>query len=114
MLDLYAAFAYQLDPVQIAWLATGANIINLPIAFGAGWLMDHFGRKRTMVPGFGGVALSMVALAGLRLHTAILCLVCGAVLPRRRDPGADRQFDPDRWRRRRPPEARGMFLGIGA
>ena len=63
MLDLYAAFAYQLGPAQLGLLATGATIITLPISFAAGWMMDHFGRKRTMVPGFGGVTIAMAALA---------------------------------------------------
>jgi MFS family permease len=63
LLHLYAAFAYNLEPQQIGFLATGAIIITLPIGFIAGWMMDRFGRKRTMVPGFAGVAVAMVALA---------------------------------------------------
>jgi MFS family permease len=63
LLHLYAAFAYNLEPQQIGFLATGAIVITLPIGFAAGWMMDRFGRKRTMVPGFAGVAVAMVALA---------------------------------------------------
>jgi len=112
MLDLYAAFAYQLDPVQLAFLATAANIINLPIGFAAGWMMDHFGRKRTMVPGFGGVALSMAALAvcafiplsyawyvGLFFVCVAMQALTGSSI---QTVGADVA----------PPEARGVFLGI--
>jgi MFS family permease len=112
MLDLYAAFAYQLGPAQIALLATGANIINLPIAFAAGWMMDHFGRKRTMIPGFGGVALTMAALAvcafiplsyawyvGLFFLAVAAQALTGSSI---QTVGADVA----------PPEARGTFLGI--
>ena len=112
MLDLYAAFAYQLGPAQIAVLATGANIINLPIAFTAGWMMDRFGRKRTMVPGFGGVALTMAALAvcafiplayawyvGLFFLAIAAQALTGSSI---QTVGADVA----------PPEARGIFLGV--
>ena len=63
LLHLYAAFAYHLGPTQIGFLATGAALISWPIGFLAGWILDRFGRKRSMVPGFAGVALSMSALA---------------------------------------------------
>jgi MFS family permease len=112
LLDLYAAFAYQLSPTQIAFLATGANIINLPIAFAAGWMMDHFGRKRTMIPGFGGVAITMAALAvcafiplsytwyvGLFFLCVSMQALTGSSI---QTVGADVA----------PPEARGIFLGI--
>ena len=112
MLDLYAAFAYQLGPAQIAFLATGANIINLPIAFAAGWMMDHFGRKRTMIPGFGGVAMTMAALAvcafiplsyawyvGLFFLAVAAQALTGSSI---QTVGADVA----------PAEARGTFLGI--
>jgi MFS family permease len=63
LLHLYAAFAYHLGPQQIGFLATGAALISWPIGFIAGWILDRYGRKRTMVPGFGGVVFSMTALA---------------------------------------------------
>jgi len=112
MLDLYAAFAYHLSPAKIALLATGAAVINLPIAFTAGWMMDHFGRKRTMVPGFGGVAITMAALAvcafiplsltwyvPLFFLTAAAQALTGSSI---QTVGADVA----------PSEARGLFLGM--
>jgi MFS family permease len=63
LLHLYAAFEYHLGPAQIGYLATGAALLSWPIGFIAGWMMDRYGRKRTMVPGFVGVAFSMTALA---------------------------------------------------
>ncbi len=63
LLHLYAAFAYDLGAAEIGLLATAAAFISWPIGFLAGWMMDRFGRKRTMAPGFGGVGLAMALLA---------------------------------------------------
>ena len=112
MLDLYAAFAYQLGPTQIAWLATGANIINLPIAFAAGWMMDHFGRKYTMIPGFGGVALTMFALAVCAFiplsYAWYVVLFFFAIAAQALTGSSIQTVGADVA----PPEARGLFLGI--
>jgi MFS family permease len=112
LLDLYAAFAYQLGPAQIAFLATGATIINLPIAFAAGWMMDHFGRKRTMVPGFGGVAVTMAALAVCAFiplsYAWYVVLFFLAVAAQALTGSSIQTVGADVA----PPEARGMFLGI--
>ena len=63
MLHLYAAFAYNLDARTIGILATGASCTSIPVGFTAGWMMDRFGRKWTMVPGFTGVTIAMALLA---------------------------------------------------
>ena len=112
LLNLYAAFRYHLKPDQIGFLASAAAFIMLPIGFVAGWAMDRFGRKRTMVPGFGGVALTMVGLAltaifnmtvavyvTIFLFTAFFQGITGGSI---QTVGADVA----------PPEARGMFLGL--
>jgi MFS family permease len=112
MLHLYAAFAYHLKPQEIGFLATAGSSIALPIGFLAGWMMDRFGRKRTMVPGFSGVALAMLALA----VTAILHLdlrwyvvvFLAAVLSQSLTGGSIQTVGADVA----PPEARGMFLGL--
>lgn len=112
LLHVYAAFVYHLGPIEIGYLATGASLISLPIGFIAGWMMDRFGRKRTMVPGFTGVAIAMAALAvsafiplGLAWYVvlfffavALQSLTGGSV----QTVGADVA----------PPEARGTFLGL--
>jgi MFS family permease len=112
LLHLYAAFAYNLEPQQIGYLATGAIIISLPIGFAAGWMMDHFGRKRTMVPGFAGVAVSMVALAisafiPLSYAWYVALFFCGVALQSLTG-GSIQTVGADVA----PPEARGMFLGL--
>ena len=112
MLDLYAAFAYQLGPAQIALLATAANVIHLPIAFAAGWMMDRFGRKRTMVPGFGGVAVTMAALAVCAFiplsYAWYVALFLLAITAQALTGSSIQTVGADVA----PPEARGMFLGI--
>jgi MFS family permease len=112
LLHLYAAFAYHLGPRQIGYLATGAAVLAWPIALIAGWMMDRFGRKRTMVPGFAGVGIAMVALAvsaflqlSLAWYVALFLL---AVALQALTGGSIQTLGADVA----PPEARGMFLGL--
>jgi MFS family permease len=112
LLHLYAAFAYHLGPRQIGYLATGAAALSLPIGFVAGWMMDRFGRKRTMVPGFTGVMIAMAALAvsayamlPLAWYVALFLFV---VLTQSLTGGSIQTVGADVA----PPEARGMFLGL--
>jgi MFS family permease len=112
LLHLYAAFAYHLGPRQIGYLATAGALLSWPIGFLAGWMLDRFGRKSMMVPGFAGVAVAMAGLAvSAFLHlsfawyvtlfllgVALQALTSGSV----QTVGADVA----------PPEARGTFLGL--
>jgi MFS family permease len=109
---LYAAFAYQLGPQQIGYLATGATLVSWPIGFLAGWMMDRFGRKWTMVPGFIGIGISMAALAvSAFLHLSLVWFVTlfmlGIVVYALTS-GSIQTVGADVA----PPEARGTFLGI--
>jgi MFS family permease len=112
LLHLYAAFAYNLDPQQIGFLATGAIVITLPIGFVAGWMMDRFGRKRTMIPGFAGAAIAMVALAMsafLQLSYAwYVALFFMGVALQGLTGGSIQTVGADVA----PPGGRGMFLGL--
>jgi len=112
LLHLYAAFAYRLGPIQIGYLATGATIIALPISFVAGWSMDRFGRKRTMVPGFCGVVVAMAALAvtaflHLSLTWYVVVFLLGIAVQSLTG-GSVQTIGADVA----PPEARGTFLGL--
>src|SRR5262245_38149074 len=49
---LYAAYVYGAGPQLLGGLATTASIVGIPITLSCGYLMDRFGRKTTMVPGF--------------------------------------------------------------
>lgn len=112
LLHLYAAFAYRLGPREIGYLATAAAIVSLPIGFLAGWMMDRFGRKRTMVPGFVGVMLAMAALslsafAHLSLPWYVALFLIGVALQAMTG-GSIQTVGTDVA----PSEARGTFLGI--
>jgi len=112
LLYLYAAFAYTLGPRPIGYLATSASLISLPIGFLAGWMMDRFGRKRTMVPGFSGVAISMFALAftaflHLSLAWYVVLFLIGVALQALTG-GSVQTIGTDVA----PPGARGTFLGL--
>lgn len=112
LLYLYAAFAYTLGPRPIGYLATSASLISLPIGFLAGWMMDRFGRKRTMVPGFTGVAFSSLALAftaflHLNLTWYVAVFLVGVALQALTG-GSVQTIGTDVA----PDEARGTFLGI--
>jgi MFS family permease len=58
-LNLYGAYVYDLEPQAIGLLATTVTAISIPISLASGWIMDRFGRKATLVPGF---SLLVVAL----------------------------------------------------
>lgn len=112
LLHLYAAFAYQLGPQQIGYLATAASCLSLPIGFTGGWIMDRFGRKRTMVPGFIGVGIAMTALAlsaylSFSLFWYVALFLVG-VATQALTGGSVQTVGADVA----PAEARGTFLGL--
>ncbi|MFI6346346.1 MFS transporter [Streptomyces sp. NPDC050560] len=112
LLHLYAAFAYHLGPAQIGYLSTAAAALTLPIGFISGWLMDRYGRKRTMVPGFTGVTLAMCALAASALfHLSLawyVVLFLIGVVAQALTGGSIQTVGADVA----PAEGRGMFLGL--
>ncbi len=60
---LYATFAYDVGPQALGGLATMSTIVGIPITLCCGYLMDRFGRKTTMVPGFALMAMGLFFLA---------------------------------------------------
>jgi MFS family permease len=112
LLHLYAAFAYHLGPTQIGYLATSAAVLSWPISFIAGWMLDRFGRKSTMVPGFTGVAISTVALAlSAFFHLSLawyVSLFLVSVALQAMTGGSVQTIGTDVA----PPQARGTFLGL--
>jgi MFS family permease len=112
MLFLYAAFAYNLDASSIGVLATTASLMGLPIGFTAGWLMDRFGRKVTMVPGFTSVTIGMLLIGVTAFLQLPLQFYVGAFLfavaSQSLTGGSIQTVGADVA----PPQARGMFLGL--
>jgi len=66
-LNFYGTYAYDLGPQNIAMLATITTAVAIPMSLASGYIMDHFGRKATLVP---GLTLLTVAFGFLGL-TAI-------------------------------------------
>lgn len=60
---LYASYGYGLSELEIGGLRSSMAFIGIPIMFGAGYIMDRFGRKFTIVPGLLFSGASMVFLA---------------------------------------------------
>jgi MFS family permease len=112
MLHLYAAFTYNLSAANIGFLATAASTLGIPIALTAGWLMDRFGRRATMVPGFLGVTITMLALAVTAfLHLPLVWYIAtflAGVGAQSLTGGSIQTIGADVA----PPEARGLFLGM--
>ena len=61
--NLYGAFAYDLNPQTIGVLATAVTALAIPISIASGHIMDRYGRKTTLVPGFTLLALAMAFMA---------------------------------------------------
>ena len=112
LLHLYAAFAYNLDAKGVGLLATAANLLALPIGFAAGVMLDRVGRKRTIVPGFIGVTVTMLLLALTALFHMSLGWYVGTFLVgvafQALTGGSIQTIATDVA----PATARGMFLGL--
>jgi MFS family permease len=62
-LDLYGVYAYDIGAKTLGILNAINSTIGIPLTFAAGYLMDRFGRKATIVPGFSLLAASFVFMA---------------------------------------------------
>lgn len=75
---LYATFAYDVGARGLGGLATLSTVVGIPITLSCGYLMDRFGRKTTMVPGFVSMALGLLFLAAsARWHWSLAIFVGG-------------------------------------
>jgi MFS family permease len=63
ILTLYVAFQYDVGPQTLGILSAVNAAIILPMTFVTGAIMDRFGRKMTVVPGFIGFAIISFAIA---------------------------------------------------
>jgi MFS family permease len=74
LLNLYAAYQYGAGAQTIGLMASANSFLQLPLGFTTGYIMDKWGRKRTIVPGFSLLFLAMLfmsATAYFRMPFAI-------------------------------------------
>src|SRR4030095_10252818 len=62
-LNLYAAYAFDMGPQRLRLLNTVAMVFALPVPFLTGYLMDRFGRRWVIVPGFTDYALAVILMS---------------------------------------------------
>jgi len=55
-LNLYAVYAYHVGPGVLGLLNSTALLFGIPVPFLTGYLMDRFGRRSVIVPGFSAYA----------------------------------------------------------
>ena len=60
---VYASFRFGMDELEIGFLRGIMAFVSIPIMFGAGFIMDRYGRKYTIVPGLMLSGFSMFFLA---------------------------------------------------
>ena len=109
---LYVAYAYNSGPQLLGVLSTAAGIVGIPITFSSGYLMDRFGRKTTMVPGFAlvGGGLTLMALSAY-WHWSLSAFVIAFLwisVAQSITSGSMQVLGSDLA----PPTARGRFFGI--
>ena len=80
VLFLYASYAYNSDPAVLGLLRSATAIVGLPITFSAGYIMDRFGRKFTLIPSLSlaGICMMFFAMtyfASLPFSTFIVAFV---------------------------------------
>lgn len=112
LLHLYAAFEYHLTPAQVGYLATTAALVAWPIGLLGGWILDHFGRRFSTIPGFLGIGAAMAALAivaawGLPFVWYV-ALFLGGIALYSLSSGSIQTLGTDIA----PPQYRGAFLGV--
>lgn len=72
-LNLYAVYAYGMGTQELGLLNSAAALAGLPVPFITGWLMDKYGRRSVIVPGFSlygssVVLMGLTAFGGLSLE----------------------------------------------
>ena len=68
VMALYVAYQYNVGPQTLGLMSAGNAAIILPMTFVTGAIMDRFGRKMTVVPGFMGFAIFSFAIAASSIY----------------------------------------------
>ncbi len=79
---VYASYGFGLSELEIGGLRSAMSFVGIPVVFGAGYIMDRFGRKFTIVPGLtlSGLAMAFLALTdSLEVSTSVFILAFIAI-----------------------------------
>ena len=111
-LDLYAVYQYGVTAKTLGFLAASGAALGIPLTFGTGHLMDRFGRKRIVVPGFSSLAVSLFTMAlTAYVHAPfavyVVVFLCARVTLSS-VAGSMQVLGSDLA----PPDARGAFFGL--
>lgn len=111
-LNLYAVYAYDVGAAMLGILATVSSVVGIPITFAAGHLMDRFGRKTTVVPGFSLLSASLFFMAATAYahlsFTAFVVAFLAVHWAQSLTGGSMQTMGSDLA----PPNARGQFFGV--
>jgi MFS family permease len=67
VINLYMVYQYGIGPEALGLIGTLNSLVVLPIGFATGYIMDRWGRKKTIIPGFTGLCLSALFMAATAL-----------------------------------------------
>ena len=62
IMSLFMAYQYGRGPTSLGLIASANSFANIPIGFATGTIMDRYGRKKTVVPGFASMAVAAAFL----------------------------------------------------
>ena len=109
---IYAAYAYGLGAGPLGLLMSAMAVVGIPVTLSAGFVMDRFGRKRTIVPASSllGLGLFFIALVAVRQLTLPLFIAAFIVINVAVSfmAGSMQTLGSDVA----PAEARGKFFGV--
>ena len=108
----YAAYAYNVAPDELGYIAAITGVTGVPMAFLMGHLMDRFGRRATIIPGqtLLGVTFGLMAITAF-VHSPFPLFVVALALVQFAQSvtfGSMQTLGTDVA----PPHARGQFLGV--
>ena len=112
ILNLYVAFTYNVSTQTLGLMGAANSALNLPTGFLTGTIMDRYGRKKTIVPGFFGLFLSSIFLAWTALTGASFALFLVGYFAIHMSQGVTSGNMQVLGSDLAPERARGRFIGI--